>query len=212
MKIFIKIIFALFLVGCSSIKLNESWKNPAFIDFDPGNILIVGVTPDFEARSNFEFQLVTELNARNITAIQSTVVFEKLFQDATQTEAEIEAQITKLLTVGYDTVLISTVKGVEENESRSGASSKLDYNLQRFLGNYFTSQEEYFDQGNYKNYKVFCVETFLYSLKEDTRKSLVWSGNYDIVDPKNVSKTINNYVKMVIKSLENEKLISKKNR
>jgi len=74
--------------------------------------LVVGVTPDFEARSNFEFVLARALNARNINAIQSTVVFEKLFQDATKTEEEIEAQINQLLTVGYDTVLISSVKGI----------------------------------------------------------------------------------------------------
>ena len=114
------------ITSCSSIKKSESWRNPAFTDFNPKNVLVVGVTPDFEARSNFEFVLARELNARNINAIQSTVVFEKLFQDTTQTETEIETQINQLLTVGYDTVLVSAVKGVQENESRSGASPKFD--------------------------------------------------------------------------------------
>ncbi len=210
MKIFIKIVLTFFLVGCATVRLNESWKNPSLTDFNPKNILVVGVTSDFEARSNFEFQVTTALNARNINAIQSTVVFEKLFQDATQTESEIEAQVTKLLSVGYDTVLVSAVKGVEENESRSGASPKLDYNLQKFLGAFFTSQDEYFDQDTYKSYKVFCVETYVYNLKDGSEKSLVWSGNYDIINPKDISKTIHLYVKALIKSLEKEGIIAKK--
>jgi len=210
MKIIIKIVLIFCFVGCATIKLNESWKNPSLNDFNPKNILVVGVTPDFEARSNFEFQVTKALNDRNINAIQSAVVFEKLFQDATQTEAEMEAQVSKLLSVGYDTVLVSTVKGVEENELRSGASPKLDHNLQKFLGAFFTSQEEYFDQDHYKSYKVFCVETHIYKLKKGSEKLLVWSGNYDIINPKDISKTIHLYVKALIKSLEKEELIAKK--
>ncbi|WP_420572898.1 hypothetical protein [Kordia sp.] len=203
-------LIVLLMVGCATIKRNETWKNPNFTDFNPKNVLVVGVTPNLEARSNFEFVLARELNARNINAIQSTVVFEKLFQDATQTEAEIETQINKLLTVGYDTVLVSAVKGVQENESRSGASPKFDYSLQRFLGGYLASQDDYFDQDDYKKYKVFYVEASLYSLKKGQEKELVWFENYDVIDPSNITKTTDDYVKKIIKSLEKQQLIPKK--
>ncbi|MGH1386744.1 hypothetical protein [Kordia sp.] len=210
MKPFSILCILLLIPSCSSIKKSESWRNPAFTDFNPKNVLVVGVTPDFEARSNFEFVLARELNARNINAIQSTVVFEKLFQDATQTEAEIETQINQLLTVGYDTVLVSAVKGMQENESRSGASPKFDYNLQRFLGGYLASRDDYFNQDDYKKYKVFYVETSIYNLKEGEDKSLVWSSSYTIIDPTNIAEATDDYVKMIVKSMEKEQLISKK--
>ena len=57
---------------------------------------------------------------------------------------------------------------------------------------------------------MFHIETSLYSLKSNEIKSLVWSGNYDIVDPNNATKTIDGYVKAIIKSLEKEKIIPKK--
>lgn len=210
MKSFSIVLVLFFVVSCSSIKRSESWRNPEFADFNPKNVLVVGVTPDFEARSNFEFVLARELNVRNINAIQSTVVFEKLFQDATQTEAEIEAQINQLLTVGYDTVLVSAVKGMQENESRSGASPKFDYNLQRFLGGYLASRDDYFSQDDYKKYKVFYVETSIYNLKKGEDKSLVWYSAYTIVDPSNIAEATDDYVKMIVKSMEKEQLISKK--
>lgn len=210
MKIFRITLVLLLMVSCTAIKRNKTWKNPSFTEFNPKNVLVVGVTPDLEARSNFEFVLARELNARNINAIQSTVVFEKLFQDASQTEADIEAQINKLLTVGYDTVLVSAVKGVKENESRSGASPKFDYGLQRFLGGYLASSDDYFDQDDYKKYKVFYVEASIYSLKKAQEKELVWFENYDIIDPTNIAETTDDYVKMILKSLEKQKLIPKK--
>jgi hypothetical protein len=201
---------SLWMVGCASIRQSELWKNPEFTDFNPKNVLVIGVHPDFEARSNFEFTLVRELNARNINAIQSTVVFEKLFQDAKETDTEIEAQINKLLTVGYDTVLVSSIKGTRENESRSGASPKFDYNLQRFLGGYLASSDEYFSQDDFKTYTVLYAETAIYSLKEGEEKSLVWSGSYDIIDPNDMAEISDEYIKKVIKALEKEKLIAKR--
>ncbi|AXG70777.1 hypothetical protein KORDIASMS9_03023 [Kordia sp. SMS9] len=210
MKTFSLLAIVLLMVSCGSIKSGESWKNPEFTEFNPKNVLVVGVTPDFEARSNFEFLLVRELNARNINAIQSTVVFEKLFQDATQTEAEIEAQINTLLTEGYETVLVSAVKGVRENESRSGASPRFDYSLQQFLGGYLASRDDYFDQDDYKRYQVFYVETSIYNLQKDKEKSLVWFGSYNIIDPADIAKTTDDYVKKIIKSMEKEKVIPKK--
>ena len=51
----------------------------------------------------------------------------------------------------------------------------------------------------------------MYNLKNTSEKSLVWSGTYDIIEPNDVTKTIGNYVKAVIKSLEKEKLIPRKN-
>jgi hypothetical protein len=210
MKIGIKIVFAFIIVGCSSVNLTNSWKNPKHQNFNPTNILVVSVSPNFETRSDSEFKFVTELNARNINAIQSTVVFKKLFQDTQQTESEIEAQIDKLLTVGYDTVLISQVKNVQENESRTGASPKFDYKLRKFLGGYLTSQDDYFEQDYYKKYKVLYIETAIYSLHKDAEKSLVWTGTYTLIDPSDIKKRINTYVKAVMKSMEKEGLVAKK--
>ena len=124
------------LSSCSTTRLTKSWKNPEHYTFRPKNVLVIGVTPDFESRSVFEFQLKNELNARKINALQSVVVFEKSFQDAQQTEAEIENQVDILLSKGYDSILVSLVKGVDDNQSYSSESPKTDYHLRRFIPYY----------------------------------------------------------------------------
>lgn len=198
------------ITSCMSTKLIESWKNPDYQTFTPKNVLVIGVTPDFDARSAFEFKLKSELNARKIIALQSAVVFETSFTDSKQTEADIEKQLNLLRSKGYDAILVSVVKGVENNQSYASESSKTDYHLRRFSPYYLLYQEAYFNQNYYNSYRVFHIETSLYSLKSNEEKSLVWSGNYDIVDPNDVTKTIDSYVKAIIKSLEKEKIIPKK--
>lgn len=198
------------ITSCSSTKLIDSWKNPDYRLFEPKKILVIGVTPNYEARSAFEFQLIKELNNRKIKALQSAVVFETSFKDSEQTEKDIEVQVGKLLSKNFDTVLVSLVKGVDENQSYGSESSKTDYHLRRFAIYYLAYQEAYFNQDYYSRYKVFNIETSVYNLKKNSNKSLVWRGSFDLVDPNSNTKAIHSYVKKLIKTLEKEKIIPKK--
>lgn len=198
------------IISCSSTKLINSWKNPDYGIFKPKKILVVGVTPNYEARKAFEFQIITELNARKIKALQSAVVFESSFQDSEQTEKDIETEVDKLISTGYDTVLVSLVKEVEDNKSYGSESSKTDYHLRRFSLYYLAYQDAFFKEDYYNSYKVFNIETSIYNLKEDSGQSLVWQASFDLVDPQNSKNAIDSYVKKLIKSLEKENIIYKK--
>lgn len=201
--------FVLIIISsCSSIKLVESWKNPEIQTFKPKNILVIGVTPDKLSRKTYEAKLTQELNTRKINALQSAIVFEKSFQNSKQTEAEIEAQVNKLITNGYDAILVSSVKGIKERKAYNG-NTKTDYSLRKFIAFYQVSQMAYFDEENRQEYNVFEIETSIYSLNKTSKKSLIWVGNYEMVDPENSEKTINKYIKTVLKSLEKEELIPK---
>ncbi|NEV94960.1 hypothetical protein G3567_12505 [Psychroflexus sp. YR1-1] len=212
MRVFIPILLIPLFFNCVSTSLIKSCKNPEYPTFVPKNILVIGVTPDTETRKAFEFRTIKELNTRSVNALQSHVVFEKSFQDSKKTELEIEAQIDKLIEVGYDAILISVVKGIENNISYSGKSSKLDYRLRKFIGYFLAYQDAYFKQNFYDRYNVYTIETSLYSLKNDSDIPRIWYMTYDLVNPKDINKSINNYVKVVIKSLEKEGFISKKPR
>jgi len=212
MRTFSLVLLALLFFNCSSTSLTKHWINPNYTTFIPKNILVIGVTPDLNVRKIFEFQLIRELNARQVNALQSHVVFEESFQDSKKTEAEIEAQLNKLISAGYDAILISVVKAVENNVSYSGKSYTLDYRLRKFIGYYLAYQDAYFNQEYYDSYNVYTIETSLYSLKKDSNKSRIWSSTYDIVDPRNTRKSTNDYIKKIIKSLEKEGFISKKSK
>ncbi|WP_339754404.1 hypothetical protein [uncultured Winogradskyella sp.] len=129
MRVFNNLFIVFMVFNCSSTKLTDSWRNPDYNTFKPKNILVIGVVQDLEARKVFEFQLKNELNKRRVNALQSTVVFEESFQDSQQTEIEIDAQVNKLLKAGYDSVLVSLVKGIGKNDSYSGKCSRKWKNL-----------------------------------------------------------------------------------
>ena len=204
------LLFILMLPSCASTRLINSWKNPEYAFFKPQKILVVGVTPNYDARKAFEFELITHLNARNIIALQSAVVFDSCFTDSKQTVKDIEAQVDELLANGYDTVLVSAIKSVSANTSYGSESSKTDYHLRRFALYYLAYQEAYFKQDPPGSYKVVTVEASFYHLNKAATTSLIWQGSFDLVDPYHNKKAMEAYTKKLIKILERDKIIPNK--
>ncbi len=206
----LSILFALLLfTSCSSTRMIDSWKSHEYENYQPKKVLIVGITENLTARKIFEEQLKTELKNRGIEAIQSYDVFNLSFSNSKQTEEEIQKEVERISENGFDAVLISAVKGVIEKESYTGDTYRTAYYWRRFGRYYYLYQDVYFDPGYYNKYKVYHIESSLYNLKENNDKSLVWVASYNIVDPSSINATVNDYVKAVMSSLENENIIPK---
>lgn len=210
MKIILSVLTVLFLVSCSSTKIVDTWTNQEHLNYKPKKVLIVGVTENLTARKLFESKLKDEFTARGINAVESYNVFKPTFTNAKQTEEEIDEEVKRVSDNGFDSVLISAVKGVDEKVTYSGDAYRTNYYWRRFGRYYYLYQAVYFDRGYYEKYNVYHIEASLYNLKENNDKSLVWVASYDIVDPNTINTTINDYVNAIIKSLEKENIISNK--
>mgnify|MGYP001326075015 CR=1 FL=1 len=210
MKIILSVLTVLFLVSCSSTKIVDTWTNQEHLNYKPKKVLIVGVTENLTARKLFESKLKDEFTARGINAVESYNVFKPTFTNAKQTEEEIDEEVKRVSDNGFDSVLISAVKGVDEKVTYSGDAYRTNYYWRRFGRYYYLYQDVYFDRGYYEKYNVYHIEASLYNLKENNDKSLVWVASYDIVDPNTINTTINDYVNAIIKSLEKENIISNK--
>ena len=198
------------LSSCASTMMTDSWKNPEFTSFQPENVMLIGVTQNTTARMLYEQRLKDEFNARGINASQSGLIFEDSFKDSKQTEEDIEKQVDKLLGLGYDTILISAVKGIDERVTYNDGIPQNYFYLRRFGRHYYLFQDIYFEPGYYNKYKIYHIETTIYNIKKDANKSLVWVGSYDLVDPYDVSKSVNHYVKVVTQSLEEVTIIPRR--
>ena len=210
MKIILSVLTVLFLVSCSSTKIVDTWTNQEHLNYKPKKVLIVGVTENLTARKLFESKLKDEFTARGINAVESYNVFKPTFTNAKQTEEEIDEEVKRVSNNGFDSVLISAVKGVDEKVTYSGDAYRTNYYWRRLGRYYYLYQDVYFDRGYYEKYNVYHIEASLYNLKENNDKSLVWVASYDIVDPNTINTTINDYVNAIIKSLEKENIISNK--
>ena len=208
MKASIYILITVLFVSCSTAKVTDSWLNDTYKDYQPKKILIIGLTDNLTGRIVFEEQLKTELINRGLDAIESYKVFKPKFTSLKQTEEDIEIEIKRLSKDGFDAVLISAVKGIDEKVSYSGDNFKTYYYWRRFGHYYYLAQDVYLQEGYYSKYKIYHIEASLYNIKENDDKSLVWVASYDVVDPKQINKTVTNYVKAVIKSLEENQVIT----
>jgi hypothetical protein len=207
MKSYIYTLLLILFTSCSAARVTDSWLNEAYKDYQPNKILIVGLTDNLSGRALFEEQLKTELNKRGLNAVESYNVFKPTFTSQKQTEDDIENEIERLSDEGFDAVLISAVKGIDEDVSYSGDNFRTYNYWRRFGRYYYLAQDVYVTEGYYSKYKIYNIEASLYNLKENNDKSLVWVASYKMVDPKKVNTTVSNYVKAIINSLEENELI-----
>lgn len=207
MRVVLYLMAIFILASCSSAKMTDTWVNKDIFITQPKKVLVVGLTENLTARKIFEEQLKTELNKKGIEAVESYNVFEPTFTSVKQTEDDIQNELIQLTKEGFDAILISVVKGIDEKESYGGDRYMMDYYWRGFGRYYFLYQDVYLVDGFYDRYKVYHIESSLYNLTANNKKSLVWVASYNLVDPRQIKSSVSNYVKAIIKSLEKEQII-----
>ena len=209
MKSIILLLSIVMLSGCSSIRVVDSWKNEEVLFFKPQKLLVVGVTNNLTARKIFERRLKDEFQKRNINAFESSEVMEISFTDSKKTEEEINTMIQGLSGMGFDAIIISAVKGVDDKRNYSRGYYTIDYRWRRFGRYYYYYQDIYYNPEYYSEYKIYHVETSIYNINEMDDTSLIWVGALDLVDPQDISKTVEDYVTTIVRRLESEGLITR---
>ena len=209
MKTFFYIIFFSILFSCSSTRLVDSWKNPNTMSFHPEKLLVVGMTNHLNARMLFEQKLVDELSYRGINAEKSLNIFDPNFTHNKKSEEDIQQLVKILRAKGFDAVLVTAIRGVERKKIVKREYYDIHYKRFPFRRYYLTYQDIYYQPAYYDEYKIYHLETSLYNIHTDDVRSLIWIGYIDVVDPSDVTNTVNDYVKEIITSLEKEGLIGK---
>ncbi|MDO1513881.1 hypothetical protein Q2T41_14565 [Maribacter confluentis] len=195
------------MTSCSSTRFIDSWKNKGLTVFKPEKMLIIGMTNNFTARKIFEEKMKNALYLRGINAIESSKEISLTFTDSKKTESEIDALKKELLNKGFDAIAITAVVGIDDKQDYNSGYYTFGYEWYRFGRYYYRFQNVYYTPEYYSNYKIFHIETSIYDIKSIDDKSLVWVGTFDIVDPNNITSTIEDYVKRIILQLEKEGII-----
>ncbi|MGB5371175.1 MAG: hypothetical protein WBN18_12165 [Flavobacteriaceae bacterium] len=204
------LIALLALMGCSSAELVENWKNPDIVIFDANKVLIVGMTQNEDARSEFETKLKREFKKRGVDAERSIDLFDVAFTNSHKSEEEISAVEQQLLDKDFDAILFTKILGSESRKPLVESISELDDYNSTFREDYLTHQNIYYDTDYYEEYRIYHAETSLYCICVDKERSLIWRGSIDILDPIDVKKTVNDYIKLVVLAMEEQDLIFRK--
>ncbi|MGA1225742.1 MAG: hypothetical protein ACO3VF_00535 [Tamlana sp.] len=207
MKLIIYFLLLFLLVNCSSVEIVDNWKNPDIDVFESNKTLIVGMTPNIEARRQFEKALKAEYEARGIEAYMSLDVFEPDFTLEKQSENDLKRIEDILVANNFDAVLLTKVIGVEDKIAYKKKYDSFDETHVKFKEDYLKYQDIYYNPDYYDEYMVYHTESSLYCLCPAKDKELIWKGYIDITDPESVSETINDYVRLVIVVLEDQNLL-----
>lgn len=210
MKKIVFILGILVLTACSSTRLVDSWKNKEIAVFRPQKLLVIGMTENLTARKIFEEKLKEQFINRGINAYESSMALDQSFTASKRSEEEIEMMKEELLQQGFDAIVITAVVGIDDKTIRRSGHYTFGYNWWYRFGPYFYRfQDIYYTPDYYEDYKVFHIETSIYNISGDEDESLVWVGTFNIVDPVNITSTVNDYVARIIGQLERENLIEK---
>jgi hypothetical protein len=196
------------LFNCSSTQLVESWKNPNIDTYEPYKVLVVGLTSDKVARLEFEEKLKTELELRGSEAMTSLSVLDTTGKTDKMTETELETLESQLIEDGFDTILLTKIVGREDKVAYRKNYKNYDETYRRFKDEYLMHQDIFYDTDYYEEFKVYKAETSMYCICPTKERELIWKGYINITDPTSIEKTVNDYVKLALVVLEEEKLIN----
>ncbi len=204
------IVLLVFIFSCSSAELVENWKNPDIVLFDANKVLLIGMTNNDEARVNFENKMKKEFDNRGVEAMRSLDIFDVNFTDTKRTDKELDAVEESLLDKDFDAILLTKIIGSENRQSFRKTMNQLYNSRDGFNEDYRRHQDIYYDDEYYENYTVYNAETSLYCICSGKERSLIWRGSIDVMDPRDIEKTVDDYVKLVVLAMEEQDLIFRK--
>ncbi|MEL6810305.1 MAG: hypothetical protein AAFP76_03100 [Bacteroidota bacterium] len=208
MKLLTNLLLLLFIgSSCSSSKLVRDWKSPDAVNFEANKVLVIGLAQDEALRRQFEEQLTTKLEANDVIAVRSIDFFEHVFSDERKTEEELNAIEKQLLEAGFDAILFSKIIGSEDKVSLMQAIRNFDNSFNNFREDYYQSQDVINFEDDYQAYTLYHAETALYCICPEKERELLWKGNIDVVEAQNRKRSIRDYVKTLIATLDDRQLL-----
>lgn len=209
----------LLLNGCSSVKVLNSWKADNVNTIKDKNIIVIARTANNQARIAFENEIVNQLTARGMKGTVSFTKFPKLNPNQKVTEEKKEMIKTSLQKEGFNAVVLTVIKDVEElskttTDGGHYAGGTYYGFYPRYYGGfygYYNNPLSYSTLGNYvpatlstQTSNNYVLETVIYNLDETGEKQLVAVVTSKIEDPENASIAAKQYVKAITKSFDNK--------
>ena len=207
MKQILIVIFILAVVNCKTTRFIDRWKSNDIEDYQADKILVIAITTNEIARQQFEEKLAQEYILKGIDAVASYNLSNDLFAGSLKTETELKEIEGKLITLGFDSILLTKIIGVEDKVGLAEAYRNFENTYRNFSKEYYINQQVYHDVEYYEKYKIYHGETKLYCIYPTKNKSLIWKGYIDIFAPNSTNKTINSYIKKIISALEKDHLL-----
>lgn len=189
-----------------SIKLVMSWKNPKYSVHHLRRILVIGMSENPTVRADFEDALSTKITRDGFEAVPGNTIL--LRPDSPNVDLDyLKGQIHDHQ---IDAVIVTRLVKVDQKTTYvPGQSYAVPYAYYGgFYGYYGTVYRQVYSPGYLRDDTTVRIETNLYDVTSPNEE-LVWTGVSDSFNPKNAEKVIAELVKLVVKRLEKEAILTK---
>lgn len=178
-------VVASLVAGCSTTTVNHAWKDPAYTGKGVDSVMVVGLPMNSPVGHECTDNFVTELEKRGISAARG---YNSLPEQASQ-----EAALAKTKELGLDGMLVCRFlqRKTEVDLYPSGGSMF-------FFGPMFWQPYDYVEN----KYDVFG--TVIY---DTSTGKPIWSADSDTLAGRSSKKTLQSYVKAMIKQMEEQRVI-----
>lgn len=222
------ILLSIAFFSCKGSKVLNSWKSDESVlsDFEKDDVLVIARTSDYNARIVLEKELTSSLKTHGVNAFESFNEFSILNTDRELTDAERIQLENHIKEVGYNGVIITTIKDVQKESTVTQeqvyiGDSYLDYypphygDLYQYYYYPYWNNPHYWNSPRYietnrdlmttstiRTSVTYILETVAYDLATADQEKLVFVITSSIKDPKNVQKEVDSYVNLLMKELK----------
>lgn len=207
-------------IGCSSIKVVDSWKADEISSLADAKILVIARSDDMVGRQRFEQEIAERLRGGGIDAMESYKKFPSMKQNQELSEEQIAQRVQIIKNEGFQGVVLTVLKDMSKEivTSETGGYVSGGY-YPSYYGGYYGGFGGYYGRvyspygygygGTYvpsetRTYtsETYSLETVIYNLDMEPGKQLQGVIAIDITDPKSASKVAPKYADAVLKQLK----------
>ncbi len=201
-RIIISLIAMTFLWSCATT-MKYTWTKESFEGKSFEKVLVLTLSKNLKSRTLFENTVVELLADEGINATNGLSVITPVEDVKKLTEAEIEKRIKE---GGYDAVLVTTLIDVNTRDVQVNNYNYYPYMYGGYYGygyrSFIYSNYNYMYNNQYREEKIYVLETRLYDVSEANQKeAVVWSGQSELVDPSGSESASKHYSNTLVKTL-----------
>ncbi len=201
-RVIVSLIAMTFLWSCATT-MKYTWTKESFEGKSFEKVLVLTLSKNLKSRTLFENTVVELLADEGINATNGLSVITPVEDVKKLTETEIEKRIKD---GGYDAVLVTTLIDINTRDVQVTNYNYYPYMYGGYYGygyrSFIYSNYNYMYNNQYREEKIYVLETRLYDVSEANQKeAVIWSGQSELVDPSGSESASKQYSNTLVKTL-----------
>jgi hypothetical protein len=219
-KFFLVLLGVLFVNGCATVKVVDTWKTEYLEDVKDKNVLVITRTSNTKVRALFEDAFLKRMTAKDIKGSVSYDFIENIDTEKKLTTAQIESAKKAIQAKGYNAVVLTILKDRKSEVTvttdggyNTGATYSSEVNP--FLYDFYTAfaspytapsmrHSGYYVEQSFQEqeYITYILETLVFDLDKPEKQQLVAKVTSKLESPTSATQVADDYARKVANAIK----------